>query len=235
VGAALRALDVDAAWLADAAHGSASTSYEGSPPGLHRNPSLRVHADEVDAARFLLQSCGIEAPTRPLVMAPGARYGAAKRYPLERFAVVAAQLGTRLEAPCVLVGGAGDAHSTRELCERLPASVDLTGRTDLGTLLGVLSRARGVVSNDSGVMHLAAALGTPVLGIFGSTNPSWTRPLGAHAGWVSHPVPCAPCYRRTCPIDFPCMLGLDPQVVVDKFLALVALGSDDVAPRPAPL
>lgn len=234
VDAALRALDVDTP-AADAAPRPPSPLDAAFPIGLHALPSLPVHANEIDAARFLLQRCGIVAPTRPLVFAPGARYGTAKRYPVEHFAVVAARLRARLEAPLVLVGGAEDAPATRALCERLPGSADLAGQTDVGTLLGVLAQARGVVSNDSGVMHLAAAVGASVLGIFGSSNPTWTQPLGTHAAWVSNPVPCAPCYRRTCPIDFPCMQGLDPQVVVDKFITLIGLASDEIAPGSTPL
>jgi len=134
-----------------------------------------------------------------------------------------------------VVGGVEDRPVARRLVACLPGAVDLSGQTDLGTLIGLLARARGVLSNDSGVMHLSAALDVPVLGIFGSTNPLWTRPLGRRAGWASHPVPCAPCYKRTCPIDFPCMLRLEPQALVQKLFALIAPDSGRIASTPTPV
>src|SRR5262245_51395198 len=123
--------------------------------------------------------------------------------------------------PVLLVGGRGDAPHTAAVRAALPAAIDLAGNTDLGTLLAILERAAGVLANDSGIMHLAAALGVPVVGVFGSTSPGWTAPLGPRAGWVSHPVPCSPCYARTCPIDFECMLWLDPEALVDKLFSLM--------------
>lgn len=182
-------------------------------------PQLCAWPQERAAGAALLDASGC-GPS-PLVVAPGARYGPAKRYPAERFATAARGLAGRLGVRVALVGSAADAGDTAAVRAGVPDAVDLAGRTDLATLLGILSLASGVLSNDSGVMHLAAALGTPVVGVFGSTNPTWTRPRGPRAGWVAHPVPCSPCYGRTCPLDFACMLGLEPQLVVDALLELI--------------
>ena len=212
-----------------------AATHDDAPPGLHAYPSVSVRADESAAADRLLAAHAVGPDTGVLIVAPGAHYGSAKRYPAERFAAAARQLAERLRGAVVVVGGAADAPQAHELVSHLPTAIDLTGHTDLGTLIGLLARGRGVLSNDSGVMHLGAALGVPVLGIFGSTNPLWTRPLGRRAGWVAHSVPCAPCYRRTCPIDFPCMLGLEPQTIAEKLFELIQLDSDRIASTSAPV
>jgi heptosyltransferase II len=107
-----------------------------------------------------------------------------------------------------------------------PAPVDLSGRTDLGVLAAMLSSARAVVSNDSGAMHLAGAVGTPVVAIFGSTNEQQTRPLTSGAGdapprVVTHPVWCRPCMLRECPIDHRCMRGIAAAQVLAELTAAV--------------
>jgi heptosyltransferase-2 len=205
---------------------------EGAPRGLYALPRLAPRDEELRAATALLGESGVAPGEQPLVVAPGARYGPAKRYPAERFACVAGAIASRLRRPVVLVGGAADRPETTAVRARLPGSVDLAGQTTLGALLGVLARACGVLANDSGVMHLASALGTPVVGVFGSTNPHWTRPLGPRSRVASHPVPCSPCYARKCPLDFECMLGLEPEVLVTAFLGL---SNPEEAPLPRSL
>jgi heptosyltransferase-2 len=173
-------------------------------------PPLAVTAAEREAAAAILAHAG--AGARPfVVVAPGARYGPAKQYPAERFAAAAAYVAERLDAAVVLVGAAEDAAATRAVQAALPQAIDLAGRTPLGALLGVLASCRGVLANDSGTMHVAAALGRPVVGVFGSTHPAWTAPVGARAGFVVEPVWCAPCFAPTCVQDFACMLGITPE------------------------
>jgi heptosyltransferase-2 len=210
-----------------------TTPRQNTPAGLYDAPRLQPRGAETEAAAALLRDAGCS--NAPLVVAPGARFGPAKRYPSERFAEAARRLAQQLDTRVVLVGSSEDARETAAMRASFRDAIDLAGRTDLGALLGLLSLARGVLSNDSGVMHLAAALGAPVVGIFGSSNPRWTRPLGRHAGFVSNPVPCAPCYRRTCPIDFECMLGLEVEVVVVSLLELIRLRSAHVPESPSRL
>ncbi len=153
----------------------------------------------------------------PLILglSPGAEFGPAKRWPAERFAAVAREVSRRF-ASCVwlVFGGTKD----RELCEEIARAagakaLNLAGRTSLRQLMALLKLCRVLLTNDSGPMHLAAALGTPVVVPFGSTSPELTGPglpgderqrhrlLSSRAG-------CAPCFRRACPIDFRCMTGL---------------------------
>lgn len=191
-----------------------------APGDLYALPRLVVQPDEREAARHQLVAAGLAAAARPIVVAPGARYGAAKRYPAERFAAAASLLQAELKEPVVLVGSAADADETRAVQAQLPGSVDLAGRTAMGALLGILETASGVLSNDSGVMHLAAALGAPVVGVFGSSNPEWTRPLGERAAFVYHKVVCSPCYAPTCARDFACMLEIAPSTLAQALGAL---------------
>jgi heptosyltransferase-2 len=153
-----------------------------------------------------------------VVFAPGAAYGTAKRWFPSHFAALAAALVGQQGVRCVLVGGDGDLETTRDIVSMVPSPVrpgviDLCGRTGLDTLAGVLALARACVSNDSGAMHLAAAVGVPLAALFGPTNERETSPL-AHAGLPAqvliNPVSCRPCMLRECPIDHPCMRDLDP-------------------------
>lgn len=161
------------------------------------------------AAASLLSDAG-----EPLVLAPGARYGPAKRWPIERFAAVA-QAWKRGRA--VIVGGREDAADGAALAGRLgDAALDLSGRTDLPALAGVLARAAAVVSNDSGVAHLAAALGRLTVVVFGSTDPRWTAPRGPHVRVIWDRVSCSPCFRRTCPYvdSYACLRIVEARRVV---------------------
>jgi heptosyltransferase II len=128
-------------------------------------------------------------------------------------------------AHCALVGSGGDAQTTAWVRSALAADAarhvtDLAGATTLTTLAGVLSLARACVSNDSGAMHLAGAVGVPLAALFGPTREMETAPLarsGRRAEVLLHPVWCRPCMLRECPIDHRCMRGLDP----DRVFAVV--------------
>jgi heptosyltransferase-2 len=158
---------------------------------------------------------------RPRVaLQPGATYGPAKRWPAERFAAVARALGTR-GAGVALVGGAGDRPALDEVVRHAPGVVDLGGKTTVGGLAAVLESADVLVTNDTGPMHLAAAVGTPVVAVFGSTSPVWTRPHGSGHRVVSVPVPCQPCFRRDCDIGYLCLVGIEAERVTDEALGLL--------------
>jgi heptosyltransferase-2 len=179
---------------------------------LDAPPPLRPRAGETAAARALLSAAGVGGDY--LVLAPGARFGPAKRWPPERFAAAGRDLATRWGCAAVLIGEECDRAATRAVRTAWPEAVDLAGRTDAAALIGVLAGAHAVLSNDSGAMHLAAALGRPVVGIFGSSSPHWTAPQGTRARAVSNPVWCAPCFAPTCRQDFQCMLGLASERIV---------------------
>ncbi len=130
---------------------------------------------------------------------PGATYGAAKRWHAGRFALLADLVADRLNATPVILGS----NSDSEACNTMHALMktvgrNLCGRIDLGSLIGLLKSARGAVANDSGGMHLAAALGIPVVGLFFSSDPAWTRPISPVARYIYKGFECSPCFKRDC-------------------------------------
>lgn len=183
---------------------------------------LRVEEGEREAMEARLASLGIE-PGRPLLgINPGATYGSAKRWFPDRFAAVADALSEARDAAVVLLGSAKEAPLSDEIeaaMRRRP--VKLTGRTTVRELMALLARCDFLVTNDSGPMHVAAALGTPLTAIFGPTEWSRTSPWTGKARLVrAEGVPCAPCKRRECDREPVCMLGVTPGMVVDASLDL---------------
>jgi len=156
------------------------------------------------------------AGRRPLVgMAPGAAYGPAKRWFPERFAAVADRLAERFACPVLLFGSAGDRASTEAVqAAAKTALVDIAGRTSLGDAIALIACCDLFITNDSGLMHVAGALGVPTVAVFGSTDPKTTYPLGERTVLVRRPVDCSPCLRQECPTDFRCM----DLVTVDEVL-----------------
>lgn len=185
----------------------------GSDHGL--TPLVRVTDNTRLRAQRLFAQHGI-GPGMPMVgFAPGAAYGHAKRWPPDRVAHVVTRLSRERGIRCVLVGAGPDREAGRAIESTLPPDVtvvNLIGRTDLRLLMGVIDTCRAFVSNDSGAMHLAAALGVPVTAIFGPTNERATAPLGDH-DVLLHPVFCRPCMLRECPIDHRCMTRISEEDV----------------------
>jgi len=184
-------------------------------------PRIDVHAETVQRASALLEKFGVMTGARLVGFAPGAAYGHAKRWPPSRVAVVAARLAQERGAVPVLLGALGDREAGREIESALPSGiriVNLIGRTDLRQLAGVLSRCAAFVSNDSGAMHLAAAVGIPVTAIFGPTDERVTAPIGHH-DIIVHEVFCRPCMLRDCPIDHRCM----KRITTDEVFNAVAV------------
>jgi heptosyltransferase-2 len=188
----------------------------GAPAGP-LEPMLTAAADDVAAGRALLTARGWDE-RRPLIaLAPGAAYGHAKRWPPERYAALVSTLVSKHGATCVLVGAPVDASATALVqglatSDARPHVLDVAGATTLRTLAGVLALAGTCVSNDSGAMHLAAALGVRVVALFGPTRDKETAPLARAARPATiliHEVFCRPCMLRECPIDHRCMTGLD--------------------------
>lgn len=176
------------------------------PPRLAVDASRR----EATVAKFGL---GGDAPV--LALAPGAEYGPAKRWPARHFAELArvhAGRGYRIW----LVGSARDADITAEVASLAGVAVaDLAGRTSLDEAVDLLSLADRVVSNDSGLMHVAAALDRPLAAVFGSSSPAYTPPLSPHARVVSLNLDCSPCFKRECPLGHTnCLQKLEPAQVL---------------------
>ena len=183
-------------------------------------PQLVVGAeDRADGVR-VLRGEGWDGETPFVVLAPGAAYGTAKQWIPAHVARLVEQLVGR-GTPCVFVGSAADATTIAGIrgalgVEARRTTVDLAGRTSLRQLAAVLKLAWACVSNDSGAMHVAAALGTPVVAPFGPTREHETHPLTAPGGWarvVTAPTCCRPCMLRECPLDHACMTAITPEMV----------------------
>jgi heptosyltransferase-2 len=188
-------------------------------------PRVAVSGPSRERAQALLAQYGVSPDTALVGLAPGAAYGQAKQWPTDRVASLIARLVRERNATCLIVGASHDRSAGREIESWLRANapetatraIDLVGRTSLGALAGVVARCRVFVSNDSGAMHLAAALGRPVVALFGPTDEAATRPIGSH-DVITVPVFCRPCLLRDCPIDHRCM----KRITVDVVLAAVA-------------
>jgi lipopolysaccharide heptosyltransferase II len=178
-------------------------------------PRLHVTKDVRDATIQFLKANGIGEFDMLVALNPGAVYGSAKRWPADRFATVADALVDDWGARIALVGSRREIPILEEVGLRMrrPA-VMLGGKTDLRTLMGLLERARLLLTNDTGAMHVASALDTPVLAVFGPTDVETTGPLGCRSRVVREPVPCSPCLLRECPIDHRCMRGVCVEQVV---------------------
>jgi lipopolysaccharide heptosyltransferase II len=177
-------------------------------------PSLRPLPEESERARSILAEAG-SGGAGYFVLAPGASFGPAKQWEPARFARAAAEIARGSGRSIVVVGSEDDrdaaAVAAREARSLRVPTIDLAGSTDLGELLGIVAGADGVISNDSGVMHLAAAFRRPTVAVFGSTSPVWTS---ESAPWVANlyaAYPCSPCYRRTCPIGYGCLRSIHPR------------------------
>ncbi|PYS84678.1 MAG: lipopolysaccharide heptosyltransferase II [Acidobacteria bacterium] len=201
-----------------------SSSNEPGEPRI----SLEVSERRQDFARGLLREHGARLE-RPLVaLCPGSTNSRAKRWPAERFAALADMLVERAGADVFLVGAGEELDVSLEVARGMrnrPAV--LTGRTDLAQTAALLSVADLLVTNDTGPAHVAAAVGCPVVVIFGPTNPATTRPLSPLAEVVRRPPDCAPCMLRDCPIDHRCMTAITAEEVFGRSLA--ALGARGVS------
>jgi ADP-heptose:LPS heptosyltransferase len=166
---------------------------------------------------------------RPLFgMNPGAEYGPAKRWPVERFIAAAREIQKRTNCLWLIFGGKGDS----EVVGRIHSGIEgpkcearnLAGKTSLRELTALLKLSRVLLTNDTGPMHVAAALGTPVVVPFGSTSPEFTGPGlpdDPRHRLLQSDAPCSPCFLRECPIDFRCMTGISVERVVEAVMKAV--------------
>lgn len=173
-----------------------------------------------EAGAALLAARGIRLPV--IGVSPGAAYGNAKRWIPERFAESASELAAELGAQVALFGSA----SERELCASVASEIgdlahNLAGQTSLRDFIDMASACRLFLTNDSGAMHIASALGVPSVTIFGSTDDVTTGPTGPLARIVREPVECSPCLRRECPIDHRCMTRIPASRVTATALELL--------------
>ncbi len=194
-------------------------------------PRVHLQTDPVNTARTTAR-LNLDRSRPVAVFCPGAEYGPAKRWPVQHFAALARELAARNYAVW-LIGSAKDAQLGEEIRAQSAGLCDnLCGRTELAAAIDLISCARLVVSNDSGLMHVAAALGKPLIALYGSSSPAHTPPLSlasqpGSARIVKIDIACSPCFARSCPLGhFKCMNELLPAQVLAEIDALLE-------PRPA--
>jgi heptosyltransferase-2 len=183
------------------------------------NPELNVSAEQRDAALSKLE-LSLEKPVA--AFCPGAEYGPAKRWPPAYYAELARRLIAQGYA--VWLFGSGKDKAVANEIDMLAGHgcVNLCGCTDLGDAVALLSCAKLVVSNDSGLMHMAAALDRPMIAIFGSSSPRFTPPLSDKARVLQLDIKCSPCFKRECPQGhFDCMTKLTPERVWQELQPLM--------------
>jgi heptosyltransferase II len=190
-------------------------------------PQFFVTPEEIEAAKKKFE---LEKIAQPIFgLNPGAEYGSAKRWPAEKFILAAKELQQRTDCVWVLFGSKRDVTITTQIesAIRNPQSAicNLAGQTSPRELMALLKLCRVLLTNDTGPMHVAAALGTPVVVPFGSTSPELTGPGlpgEARNHLLKSDVPCAPCFLRECPIDFRCMNSISVERVVEAVLGCSA-------------
>ncbi len=188
-------------------------------------PRLRVTAEEQARVRAAMLGQAEEAGGRRLWLGlnPGAEYGAAKRWPAGNFIAAAREIQERTGCGWLIFGGPADRGLAEEIEGGLRGAVNVAGRTTLRELVVGLSLCRVVLTNDTGPMHVAAAVGTPVVVPFGSTSPELTGPGlpgdGQHR-LLKGEAACAPCFLRECPIDFRCLKSVTVGRVVAAVLEI---------------
>jgi heptosyltransferase-2 len=163
--------------------------------GAFRAPHLTVDAGNQAA---LLSRFGL-APRKFAALMPGAEFGPAKRWPSEHYAGLALDF-MRKGMKVALFGSKNDRDVTAEIAALAPGIVDLAGQTRLEDAIDLIAAARLAVSNDSGLMHVAAAVGTPIVAVYGSTSPENTPPLAERRELVWLGLSCSPCHQKICPL-----------------------------------
>lgn len=173
-------------------------------------PVLTINADERAAT---VQKLGLSTDTPIVAICPGAEYGPAKRWPAKHVATLANELIDEGKQVW-LFGSNKDAEICAEIRELAPQVLDLAGKTSLAEAIDLMSLATNVVCNDSGLMHVAAALQRPLVAVFGSSSPTFTPPLAIKAKIVTLDLECSPCFERVCPLGhMNCLNKLDPERV----------------------
>jgi heptosyltransferase-2 len=189
-----------------------------------REIRLSGAAQATESGRALWKQRGFSS-ARWIGVSPGAAFGGAKRWLPERFAESAAKLSAELDAEIAVFGSAAEA----ELCESVAAGAgqrahSLAGKTTLAEFIDLAAACTVYLTNDSGPMHVASALGVPTVAVFGATDHIATGPTNDWARIVRQPVECSPCMLRECPIDHRCMTRVDAASVIAEAQSLLAAG-----------
>ena len=179
-----------------------------------RDPALHAGSEVRGEAAGVLTSGGIDPGGYIVGLSPGAVFGNAKRWPPDRFAEIGDRAVEKWGAKVVVFGSGGERAICHSVCGAMRHdALNLCGKTTLRAAMGVMDRCRFFVTNDSGLMHMASALGLPTVAIFGSTDHVTTGPRGPKTRIVRRAPSCAPCLKQECPTDHRCMLNITPEAV----------------------
>ena len=181
------------------------------------NPQLNISSEAKQSVGAKLQTAGID-PQAIYVLCPGAEYGVTKRWPSEHFASLAQQLIIKEpNAHIILLGGQGDhalGENIKTQAHHAQHIHNWCGATSLDEAIALIGMSKALVSNDSGLMHIGAALGVPQVAIFGSSDPHHTPPLSNKAQVIWLNLPCSPCHKRECPLGhLKCLKDISPENV----------------------
>jgi heptosyltransferase-2 len=195
-----------------------------SPPaGTAANPSLNVDANN---ARRMMGELGLQTGRPAIGLMPGAEYGPAKQWPLEHYA----ELARRLSAEGMQIwifGSQKDRAAAERIATQAGCGVNLCGRTRLEDAIDLIAQVTVAVSNDSGLMHVAAAVGVPVVGLYGSSTPEYTPPLSERATVLYLHIECSPCFERNCPYGhFRCLRDIPVERVLAEVRKYAATGPE---------
>ncbi|MDD5757471.1 MAG: lipopolysaccharide heptosyltransferase II [Desulfobulbaceae bacterium] len=184
--------------------------------------TLHLHLDEADrrwAKEF------VDTLPRPIIgLNPGAAYGPAKCWPAERYGEVAHNVLSSCGGSVLVFGTRDDTQAAEKIGQQVGSITDLTGKTTLAKAMALIDLCNTFITNDSGLMHVAAALTTPLVAIFGSTDSVATGPFSNNAIIVKNTLPCSPCLKTHCPTNFECMKGISVTEVENAVLTLLKRG-----------
>jgi heptosyltransferase-2 len=188
-------------------------------PSPRKNPlCLKIPSGDQRQAEARLAGLGIRSDDFLIGLAPGAIYGSAKCWPFDRFEALARKVHQSWQAKVLLLGTAGDALSGS--VKESPYYVNLVGKTSLSEVLALMRSCRFMVCNDSGLMHAACALKTPLVALFGPTDAQRTGPWGGLSRLIQKAFPCSPCLKKTCPHPRTCMEAISVAEVWEELKKL---------------
>ncbi|MEP6903531.1 MAG: glycosyltransferase family 9 protein, partial [Actinomycetota bacterium] len=196
--------------------------YFGAKTGLETEPriDLAVSGERRSEARKILEDNGVDLSKKTVALGVGSTNSRAKRWPAESYAKLNDLLQNDLQVNVVLVGAKDEAEVSGEVFAKSKKKpIILTGQTNLAQIVAVLAETDLLVSNDMGLAHIAPAVGTGTIVIFGPTNEKTTQPIGSEI--IRKNVECAPCMLRDCPIDHRCLTRISPQEVFAKSISIL--------------
>jgi len=194
------------------------------PEARSNNVYFYISEDIQNAVDKFWEEKGLSKKTPVIGMNIGASYGSAKRWMPERFAELGNMIYSELKGEVILFGGSGDFNIEAEIKSRMKnKAISMVGKTTLKSLAAMIKKCHLFITNDSGPMHIAAAVGTPIVAIFGSTDPSETSPLCDKYKIVRKPVDCSPCWKRECPTDHKCMESIKVSDVMDEAKEIISI------------